>query len=173
MDELTPIPVVEVRDGKPVTTSLQVAKYFGKRHDNVLRDIDRILRFIPVQDHLLYFEETITTRPNPKGGEPIKSRMYLMSFDGFSLLVMGFTGPKAMEYKVAYTKQFRRMADALSGSRLNKLEKALKAVVAFDRAKQVASDAGRALANWRLKKPLLANARDAAIEEAQPALPLL
>ena len=172
MDEIIPIPVVEIRDGKPVTTSLQVAQYFGKRHKNVLRDIDNILKFLPEPDRRLNFEPAVYDRENPSGGQPIKERMYLMTFDGFSLLVMGFNGAKAMKFKLAYAKEFRRMADELSGTKLNKLERALKAVIAFDRAKQVASDAGRTLANWRIKKPVLENERETAIEEAQPALPL-
>lgn len=170
MDEIIPIPVVEIRDGKPVTTSFQVAKYFGKRHDNVLRDIRNIIKALPEEDRKLNFEEALEIKY--LGNVERKTPYYTMTFDGFSLLVMGFTGAKAMKFKIAYTKEFRRMADELSGTKLNKLERALKAVIAFDRAKQVASDAGRALANWRVKKPVLENEKETAIEEAQPALPL-
>lgn len=33
---------VEIIGGKPTTTSLDVAKHFRKRHDNVLRDIKNL-----------------------------------------------------------------------------------------------------------------------------------
>lgn len=36
-------------------------------------------------------------------------RMYLMNRDGFSLLVMGFTGKKALEWKLQYIKAFNQM----------------------------------------------------------------
>lgn len=35
--------------------------------------------------------------------------MYLMNRDGFSLLVMGFTGKKALEWKLQYIKAFNQM----------------------------------------------------------------
>ena len=37
-----------------------------------------------------------------------------MTRDGFSLLVMGYTGPKAMEFKVRYIEQFNAMEAELS-----------------------------------------------------------
>lgn len=41
--------------------------------------------------------------------------MYLMTRDGFTLLVMGYTGEKAMQFKIAYIKQFNAMEKALQG----------------------------------------------------------
>ena len=41
--------------------------------------------------------------------------MYLMTRDGFTLLVMGYTGEKAMRFKLAYIKQFNAMEKALQG----------------------------------------------------------
>ncbi len=34
-----PAPSVVLHDGRPATTSLEIAKFFKKRHDVVLRDV--------------------------------------------------------------------------------------------------------------------------------------
>ena len=41
--------------------------------------------------------------------------MYYMNRDGFTLLVMGYTGEKAIQFKMAYIKQFNAMEKALIG----------------------------------------------------------
>ena len=84
---------LEVVNGRVMVSSLQVAEHFEKRHDNILRDIKRLE--IPEDFRLLNFEES--SYVNQQGKE---QPMYLMTRDGFTLLVMGFTGPKAMEWKI-------------------------------------------------------------------------
>ena len=41
--------------------------------------------------------------------------MYHIHFDGFILLVMGYTGPKALKIHLAYIEAFNTMRDQLSG----------------------------------------------------------
>lgn len=88
LDEASLRDLVMVNDGQVVTTSLKVAERFGKRHDNVLRAIDNL--DCSAGFRLLNFEETVMWRENPSGGEPIKSRSFDMTKDGFMFLVMGF-----------------------------------------------------------------------------------
>ncbi len=76
---------LRVINDQVTTSSLDVARIFGKRHDNVLRAIDLLSKEIPEDLHLLNFEETIIIRPNPKGGEGIGSRAVKMTRDGFTL----------------------------------------------------------------------------------------
>lgn len=91
-----------------VVSSLDVAETFGKRHDNVLKDI----RELECSDEfrLLNFEESIYLNSQNK-----KQPMYYMTRDGFTILVMGYTGEKAMRFKEAYIKQFNAMEKALQG----------------------------------------------------------
>lgn len=92
--------------GRPVTTSLQVAEVFGKRHDNVVRKLQHLdcsdefnaLNFEAVE----YRDEKGQMRP-----------AYEMTKDGFVFLVMGFTGKKAAEFKEAYINAFNAMEKAL------------------------------------------------------------
>lgn len=105
--------VLSVVDGKPTTTSLDIARHFGRRHDNVMDTIRALIAQLPA-DHLLNFQETVIQRANPSGGEPIDSPAYRITRDGFTLLAMGFTGKKALQFKLAYIDAFNRMEAELS-----------------------------------------------------------
>ena len=100
-------PQVCIVDGTAVTTSLDVATYFDKRHDNVLRDI----REIEVSDsfRLLNFEESSYLNQQGK-----QQPMYHITKDGFIFLTMGFTGQKAAQIKEAYIRAFNQMKRNLS-----------------------------------------------------------
>lgn len=89
------------------TTSLIVADRFGKAHRDVLRAIDNL----EIQDEyrLRNFAQTEASRPSPLNGAPIKSRAISMTRDGFVLLVMGFTGKAAMEWKIRFLEAFNAM----------------------------------------------------------------
>ena len=101
--------LVYLKNEQALTDSLTVAEMFEKEHAKVMRSIDRLL-------------ETLA-----KNGEPSKlfyltkrkaddgqfHRIYLMNRDGFSLLVMGFTGKKALEWKLKYIDAFNKMESVI------------------------------------------------------------
>lgn len=98
------LPKLEVVDGKPVISSLEVAQMFGKEHYNVLRDIKALVSDCSEEFAQLNFE----------GGSYLDTQnqsrpKYLVSRDGFTMLAMGFTGKKAAAYREAYIKQFNAM----------------------------------------------------------------
>ena len=120
-----PVPSVSLHDGRPATTSLEVAKFFDKRHDDVLKSIRNLLPNCP---------ENFSAR-NFAGAsfldEQAKNRpMYIIYRDGFMLLVMGYTGKKALALKLAYIEAFNRMEAELA--RRNR--PALPATPRFDEA---------------------------------------
>ena len=98
------VPRLDLIDGRPVTTSPNVAEVFGKQHKNVLKAIARVkndagdefarLNFEPGS----YLDENNQPRP-----------MFNITRDGFTLLAMGFTGKEAMRFKLAYIAAFNRM----------------------------------------------------------------
>ena len=57
----------------------------------------------------LFLEDTYTAS-NGK-----KNPLYVMGRDGFTLLVMGYTGESAIRFKLAYINQFNAMEAALQG----------------------------------------------------------
>ena len=105
-------PSVSLHSGRPATTSLEVAKFFGKRHDNVLRDVDALLSQLPENSLQLNFEETYQEQETPLGMK--QARMFILYRDGFMLLVMGYTGKKALAMKLAYIEAFNRMEEELA-----------------------------------------------------------
>lgn len=102
---------VELLDGKVTTTSIDVARHFGKRHDNVIQAI----RNLECSEafRLLNFKETIQVIPGPKGSKR-EEPAYRMTHDGFTFLCMGFTGKEAARWKEAYIDAFNRMEQQLS-----------------------------------------------------------
>ena len=96
------------KEERAAVSSLDVAETFGKAHDKVLRDI-RELR-CSAEFRLSNFGESSYLNAQNK-----KQPMYIMTRDGFTLLVMGYTGDLAMRFKEAYIKQFNAMEAALTG----------------------------------------------------------
>lgn len=83
---------------------MQVTERFGKRHDRVLRSIEELKKNSSPQNWGQCFKES-TYKDDT--GRTLKK--YIMNRDGFSLLVMGFTGKKALEWKWKYIKAFNQM----------------------------------------------------------------
>lgn len=103
----TSVPVLTVVNGVPTTTSLDVARHFGKRHDVVLRAIRSLIAQLPA-DHAHNFVEMVL--PTDIGsGATRQDPAYRITRDGFTLLAMGFTGARALEFKLAYLDAFNRM----------------------------------------------------------------
>lgn len=97
--------LVEIRKNQVVTSSRQVAQVFGKRHCDVLRGIQNLTS---TQNCVQWF-----FRSQYKDASGKMNLEYLMNRDGFSLLVMGFTGKKALEWKIKYIEAFNAMEKAL------------------------------------------------------------
>lgn len=93
--------LVKVENNQIVTDSRSVAEHFGKQHKNVLQTIENLAAENPATKFL--FQKT--TFENRGKQYP----MYLMNRDGFSLLVMGFTGTKALEWKLKYIEAFNAL----------------------------------------------------------------
>lgn len=99
----------------PAVTSLQVAEIFGKQHAHVLRDIAQILTQVP--ENFIESNFGCVEYPVKRGFGTEMTKAYLLSKDGFILLTMGYTGEKAMKFKVDYINRFNEMEEQLrSGS---------------------------------------------------------
>ena len=100
--------LVEVQGNQVVVDSRNVAQNFGKYHKDVLETIDNITK---AEKSALVFFKKITYQVK---GNFKKYPAYLINRDGFSLLVMGFTGRKALQWKLKYIEAFNRMEEALN-----------------------------------------------------------
>lgn len=96
----------EIKDSRVVTTSLRVAEIFGKQHKHVLEAI----RNIECSDGFRGSNFRLIQRISDLGqGRTRKDPCYLITRDGFTFLVMGFTGKTAAKFKEAYIRAFNEM----------------------------------------------------------------
>lgn len=97
-----------VVEGRPVTSSRIVAEYFEKRHDAVMRDIENLVAKKPELNHFHNFVEMVETIEIGSGAKR-EVKVWMMDRKGFSILAMGFTGAKALDFKCAFYDEFERM----------------------------------------------------------------
>lgn len=96
-------------------SSRDLAKMFDKRHDHVLRDIKEAINKLPDS----------FTRPNfgessYRNSQNKKQPEYLLNRKSFSLIAMGFTGKKALEFKMKYIEAFEAMINVIETRLLSK-----------------------------------------------------
>lgn len=104
--------LVTIQNRQVVTTSLQVAELFEKQHPHVMRDIENILEGISKigdTEKVLFYKSTYINEQNKQ-----EYPMFYMNRDGFTLLAMGFTGQKAIQFKLAYIQAFNEMERQLT-----------------------------------------------------------
>lgn len=110
--------ILQNRNGEILASSLDVADKFNKRHDSVLRDIGNLIK----TDSTKLWSEMFKENTYRNRGKDYKC--YDMNRDGFSLLAMGFTGKKALEWKLKYIEAFNKMEEKLkSGVVLSEKER--------------------------------------------------
>lgn len=123
------------REERVGCTSLDVADTFGKNHFHVLRDIETLgcsEEFNQSNFGLIEYTD----------GKNRKQKAYCMTRDGFTILVMGYTGELAMKFKEGYIKQFNAMEAALRG-KLVEREKGIAVRQALTKALQQSTENAR------------------------------
>ena len=120
--------LVTLKDERVVTTSLQVAETFGKEHKHVMdaiRSVENEISAVqessdgnkaenPTLLNSMFYKDKYTVDNNHRSYP-----MYYMNKDGFTLLVMGFTGSKATKFKLQYIAQFNRMEKEVKQPKLS------------------------------------------------------
>lgn len=100
--QLAPVQLIE---GEPACFSYDIADDFDKAHKDVLRAIDRVREECGPEFDRRNFAPVDYT--DAKGRT---YRAFRLTRDGFSLVVMGFTGAKATAFKVKYIDAFNALA---------------------------------------------------------------
>ncbi|QGV17487.1 Tec protein [Lacticaseibacillus paracasei subsp. paracasei] len=124
--------LVIMHNKQAVTTSLRVAEVFGKDHKHVLETISNLAA---EKSAAKFFAET--TYDNRGKQYP----MYYMNRDGFTLLAMGFTGKKALQFKIKYIQAFNSMEATLKRLPAGKLDPVAQADLAVTRANTAKANA--------------------------------
>jgi anti-repressor protein len=95
-----------------LTNSLLVAEKFGKEHNKVIRDIQNL----SCSDEFRAANFGVSSYISLQNKE---LPMYVMTKDGFSFLVMGYTGVKAGMFKEEYIKAFNKMEETIKNGGFN------------------------------------------------------
>lgn len=103
--------LVKVNQNKVFADSRIIADTFGKAHRNVMRDIESLIENLNENNAqnitLLFSKKKFINEINRE------YFYYEMNRDGFSLLVMGFTGKKAFQWKIKFIEAFNLMEKTL------------------------------------------------------------
>ena len=130
--------LVNIGNNDTLITELKtVADHFGKRHDNLIQAIKKLI----ATDNTLTSEFIETTYIDSIGRT---LPTYYLTQEGFALLVMGFTGKEALKWKRAFYKAFEEMRSELihlenkvNEEKIEKLERKLHLLHYENRADQL------------------------------------
>lgn len=141
---------VQLAELAVVTDSRTVAREFGKSHAHVLRDIRRLLKEVPADfaESNFGFRREISQLQN---GKP--QPYYEITKDGFALLVMGFTGKKAMAIKIAFLQAFNALAEFHQTNAVARLRDYNRVLQLHLADKRIVSQCGREMRRWQDIKP--------------------
>jgi Rha family phage regulatory protein len=123
------------QEGQLVVTSRQVSEDFEKEHSSVVvRAIENLIKDLEGSGQNCTHLFIETQYQNEQNKQWYKE--YLITRDGFSLLVMGFTGAKALSWKLKYIEAFNKMEEILKEQKYPQLSKELQAIFALDGKQQ-------------------------------------
>lgn len=111
--------LVKVNNDKVVTELKTVSDYFDKTIGHLNRDINKLIDL----DDTLRNEFIATTYKDLKGEE---RKTYLITQEGFALLVMGFTGKKALQWKREFYRQYQSMYNQINQSKIGLVQSKLE-----------------------------------------------
>lgn len=133
--------LVTLKHGLVITTDLLIAQAFGKRPS----DVKRFIRKLECPDD---FRQRNFTLSSYLDAQDNIRPCYEITRDGFIVLVMSFTGKKALDVKLKYIQAFNEMERQVYGlcDYFNRISRV------YDLGFNTASHAGRNLALWRKQK---------------------
>jgi len=106
---------LETNNDRIVVSSLNISNVFSKKHSDVLKAIKEL-------SCSLKFRERNFSLSSYMSSQNKELPSYLMTKDGFSFLVMGFTGEKASKFKEDYITKFNEMERNMQPQQLTRLE---------------------------------------------------
>ncbi|MCU7201459.1 Rha family transcriptional regulator [Turicibacter sanguinis] len=128
---------IQNKDGVAVVSSRVVAYDFDKQHKHVLEAIENLIKDMGVAEKSadLFIESKYQ---HPQNKQWYKE--YLLTRDGFSLLVMGFTGKEALQWKLQYIEAFNKMEEQIKQASHNpyaNLSPELQSIIMLDQKQQM------------------------------------
>lgn len=145
--------VFKGENNQALTSSLLVAEKFGKRHANVIRDIEKLLN---TEDEELNSKMSLAFVSSTYVDSTGKGNLvYIMNRKGFSILVMGYNGIKALKFKNDFYDAFESLE-----TRLKEQQKPISAVQMFALQANINLEHEQRLSNVEQKLDALAKERE-------------
>lgn len=145
--------VFKGENNQALTSSLLVAEKFGKRHANVIRDIEKLLN---TEDEELNSKMSLAFVSSTYVDSTGKGNLvYIMNRKGFSILVMGYNGIKALKFKNDFYDAFESLE-----TRLKEQQKPISAVQMFALQANINIEHEQRLSNVEQKLDALAKERE-------------
>lgn len=163
MHEVT---IRQTESGIPCVSSLQVAEDFGKKHKNVIQAIESLIKASAENSANI---KSMFIESQYDDNYSRKQKCYDLTRDGFSLLVMGFTGKEALDWKLRYIDAFNRMEQTVK-AQPNMIEQ-LRAQAAADRAAAMRMNAETRRLKMLLSHPEAQNLTPEAFTAESPTAP--
>lgn len=139
--------LIEMKNGTMTVTSKQISENFGKVHRQVMRDIRELSAKLGDLGESNFVLSSYTSEQNKV------LPCYNITRDGFSLLVMGFTGDEALTWKVKYLQAFNKMEAMLIGGHSTSVMQSLnEAMRLMEQDQSVASACGKGLQLWKERR---------------------
>lgn len=113
-------------NGESVVSSRQVAEHFEKEHFHVTRDIEHLIKGISKNGDTPSKYFIMDAYKNEQNKQWYKE--YLLTKDGFSLLVMGFSGARALEWKLKYIDAFNKLEENYKNKLFQMQSEAIKEI---------------------------------------------
>lgn len=133
-----------ILNGQVVTTDLLIAKAFSRTPSSIRRTIKNL----ECSDEFRANNFAQTSYLDQQGK---KQPSYKITKDGFVLLVMGFTGKQATEFKIQYIEAFNEMEKHMN----NAYQQFNTVCKRFNQRKDGVSDSARDMVTWKHEKPIL------------------
>ncbi len=122
------------QEGQLVVTSRQISEDFKKRNSHVVEAIENKIKSLTAENSEVEIEKLFIPTTYIHNGNEYKE--YLLTRDGFTFIVMGFTGAKADAWKLKYIEAFNKMEKAIKEQQVPKLSKELQAIFMIDGKQQ-------------------------------------
>ncbi|MPN11653.1 hypothetical protein SDC9_158957 [bioreactor metagenome] len=135
---------ISIKNGQAITTDLLIAQAFNKRPSSVRRAIKSLK--CSQEFRVSNFAQTYYLDQQGK-----KQPSFQITKNGFVLLVMGFTGKDAIEFKIQYIEAFNEMEKYLN----NEFKRFNEMCLSFNLRKDDVSSSARNMVYWKRDKPIL------------------
>ncbi|WP_053058535.1 Rha family transcriptional regulator [Sphingomonas paucimobilis] len=150
--------MISVVDGEAVADSRDVASAFDRRHSDVLKSIGDLVSSRPDLGRTFSLK---VAKVDIGSGAQRDSHYYIMNRKGFVVLVGGFKGDRALDFRIAFYEAFERMERLLQRMPVDAQEQPqaaryaifddpdrLRNAIAFVRAAHVAQRCSTARRAW-------------------------